>query len=297
VSVLALAGAISSGCSSTRHGACVGAMIASGDTLPDQKVLVNTNSQGLAIEGYDPVAYFTQRKPVPGSADFRSNYMGATYQFSSAANKRAFDAAPAKYAPQFGGYCAYAASINRISPIDPKYWEIVDDRLLLQHNQKAWDAWHKAPANSLVLADKNWPGLIDRNGAPARQLLNVDGSGLALQGFDPVAYFADGKPVMGSPEFARMYQGATYYFASKEHKDMFESDPARFVPEFGGFCGYAASINKVSPVNPTYWQLVNDKLVLQHTQEAYDLFNKDVPKAYSKAQKNWPGLSKRRCGA
>jgi hypothetical protein len=93
-----------------------------------------------------------------------------------------------------------------------------------------------------------------------------------------------------------MYQGATYYFVSKEHKDQFESDPARYVPEFGGFCGYAASINKVSPVNPMYWQLVDGKLVLQHTQEAFDLFNKDVPKAYAKAQKNWPGLSKRRCG-
>ncbi|MFO0858736.1 MAG: YHS domain-containing (seleno)protein [Phycisphaerales bacterium] len=293
-SVLALA-ALLSGCAAPK-GACVGTIGVHVETTP-AKVLANTDSRGVAIEGYDPVAYFTLKKPVKGSEEFRSSYMGATYHFSTQAHKQMFDASPAKYAPQFGGYCAYAASINRISPIDPAYWEVVDGRLILQHNQKAWDAWHKAPADNLVKADKNWPSLVDHNGAPPRQLLNVDEKGVAIMGYDPVAYFTQGKPVQGSMEFARMYQGATYYFASKENKDLFESDPAKYVPEFGGFCGYAASINKVSPINPMYWQLVDGKLVLQHTQKAFDLFNKDVPSNYTRAQKNWPGLSHRRCGS
>jgi hypothetical protein len=198
-------------------------------------------------------------------------------------------------APQFGGYCAYAASIDAISPIDPRYWEIVDDRLILQHNQKAWDLWHKAPAGNLVKADRNWPGLVDKNGAPPRSLLNVDKAGLALEGYDPTSYFLDGTPRKGDPALARTYQGATYRFVDAEHKNAFEKDPSKYVPQFGGFCGYAASINKVSPVSPEIWQLVDGRLVLQHTPEAYRLFNQDVKANYSRAQMNWPGLSHRRC--
>ncbi len=293
-SVMALAALIGTGCQG--GGAqCVGTQ-GTTVTMSPQKVLVNTDGRGLAIEGYDPVAYFTDKKPVKGAEQFRTTYMGAVYQFASADHKRLFDASPERYAPQFGGYCAYAASIDRISPISPEYWEVVDGRLLLQHNQRAWDAWHKDATNNLVKADHNWPNLVDRNGAPPRQLINIDTGGVALGGYDPVAYFTDAKPVKGDPSLARTYQGAMYYFTSKDHKDAFESDPAKYVPEFGGFCGYAASINKVSPVNPEIWQLVDGKLVLQHTPKAFKLFNDDVPGNYVRAQKNWPGLSVKRCG-
>jgi YHS domain-containing protein len=294
-SVVALASLLPVGCAKPRVGSCVGSQ-AAGVLSIDEPVLVNTDASGLAIEGHDPVAYFTLRKPVRGDAKFRSTSMGATYQFVSAENKRLFDADPQRYAPHFGGYCAYAASINKISPIDPAYWEIVDGRLILQHNQKAWDAWHKDPSSNLVKADANWPGLVKRNGAPPRQLINIDANGLALQGYDPVTYFTLQRPVQGSMEFARSYQGATYYFASKDNKDLFEAEPAKYVPEFGGFCGYAASINKVSPINPQHWQLVEGRLVLQHTSKAFELFNQDVTGNYVKAQRNWPGLMKRRCG-
>ncbi len=297
-SVLALAAVIGTGCTSTGTGRCVGSTAGASMSAvgSQEKVLVNTDSHGLAIQGYDPVAYFTDKKPVKGSDQLRSTYMGAVYQFSTAEHKQQFDGAPERYAPQFGGYCAYAASINRISPIDPTYWEVVDGRLLLQHNQKAWDLWHKEASGNLAKADTNWPGLVDRNGAPARQLINLDASGVALGGYDPVAYFTDGKPMKGEASLSRMYQGATYWFTNKEHKDAFESDPAKYIPEFGGFCGYAASINKVSPINPEIWQIVGGKLVLQHTPKAFDLFNADVPKNYARAQKNWPGLSVKRCG-
>jgi hypothetical protein len=118
--------------------------------------------------------------------------------------------------------------------------------------------------------------------------------GLALEGYDPVAYITDGRPTKGDPGLARNFQGATYYFASVDHKNMFE-DPARYVPQFGGFCGYAASIGKVSPVDPTVFQVVSGRLVLQHTPEAYRLFNQDAAANYAKAEQNWPGLSHRRC--
>lgn len=122
-------------------------------------MLVNVDQAGLALQGYDPVAYFTDKKPVKGSARFSSTYRGATYQFASADHKAMFDAEPNKYEPQFGGFCAYAASIDKISPISVEYWEVVDGRLLLQHNQKAWDLWHKDASGNLLKADSNWPHL------------------------------------------------------------------------------------------------------------------------------------------
>jgi YHS domain-containing protein len=290
---LAAALLCASGCSTP--GRCVGAAGASVQTS-DQKILLNLDRDGVAIHGYDPVAFFTDAKPVMGDPKIRSTHGGAIYWFATAAHKAMFDANPAKYEPQFGGWCAYAASIDALSPIEPKYWEIVDGRLLLQHNQKAWDLWHKEASSNLVKADKNWPGLVDKNGAPPRTLLNVDEKGLALAGYDPTSYFLDNKPLKGDPTLARTYQGATYYFVDAAHKNVFEKDPAKYVPQFGGFCGYAASIKKVSPVNPEIWQLVNGRLVLQHTPEAYRLFNQDVAGNNTKAESNWPGLAHRQCG-
>ncbi len=289
LSLVALAAAV--GCS-TPPGRCVGAP---GPLAPDQKILQNLDAAGVALQGYDPVAYFTMHKAVKGDPAIRSTRLGAVYHFTSDAHRAMFEADPAKYEPRFGGWCAYAASVNALSPIDPAYWEIVDGRLILQHNQKAWDLWHRDPAANLVKADANWPGLVARNGAPPRALVNIDPAGLALDGYDPTSYFLDGMPLKGDPALARSFQGATYHFVDARHKNAFEAEPARFVPQFGGFCGYAASINKVSPVNPTIWQLQHDRLVLQHTPEAFRLYNADPEQNYARAEKNWPALSHRRC--
>ncbi len=275
-------------------GRCVGVeQVSAAD--PDGKILVNLDKDGVALSGYDAVAYFVDGKPLKGSASHRSVYAGAIYYFASAEHKAVFETDPSRYIPAYGGWCAYAASINKLSPVDPERWEIVDGRLILQHNQKAWDLWHEDASGNLVKADHNWPGLVDKNGAPARTLLNIDKSGLALQGYDPTAYFIDGRPRKGDPALARTYQGATYYFVDADHKNAFEEDPAKYVPAFGGFCGYAASINKVSEINPTLWQIIDGRLVLQHTDEAYKLFNKDAAGNLVKADQNWPGLVHRRC--
>jgi len=125
--------------------------------------LVNVDEDGHAVQGHDVVAYWTDSKPVKGDARFQSRYRGATYLFASAEHKQAFDADPARYEPQFGGYCGYAASIDKLSPIDPAFWELVDGRLVLQHNQKAWNLWHEDLPGNLVKADANWPGLVERS--------------------------------------------------------------------------------------------------------------------------------------
>jgi YHS domain-containing protein len=128
----------------------------------------------------------------------------------------------------------------------------------------------------------------------ADEVVNIDKSGLALQGYDPVGYFTDSKPVKGSSEFTASYKGATYQFASAEHRDMFQQNPAKYEPQFGGFCGYAASINKLAPIEVDKFQVLHDRLVLQHNQKAWDLWHKDVEGNLKKADANWPTLSQQK---
>ncbi len=256
--------------------------------------LVNKDKDGLAVQGYDVVAFFTDNQPVKGDPRHRANWGGATYQFVSKEHKEQFEADPERFAPLYGGYCAYAASINKLSPIDPKFFEIVDGRLILQHNQKAWDLWKEAPSDNMRKAQANWPTLVAKNAKPAKNLVNVDRSGVAVQGYDVVAYFTDNRPAKGSAEHMAIYNGATYHFASKANKDTFELDPAKYEPQFGGFCAYAASINKVSPIDPKHFQIEDGRLLLQHTQDAFDKFNKNPRANLARADKNWPGLVERK---
>jgi YHS domain-containing protein len=130
--------------------------------------------------------------------------------------------------------------------------------------------------------------------APAAEVVNIDKNGLALQGYDPVGYFTDGKPVKGSVEFTATYKGATYQFASVEHRDTFNKAPEKYAPQFGGFCGYAASINKLAPIEVEYFQVLNDRLILQHNKKAWDLWHKDVEGNLKKADANWPTLSQQK---
>ena len=130
--------------------------------------------------------------------------------------------------------------------------------------------------------------------AHAGEVVNIDKTGLALQGYDPVAYFTDGKPVKGSPEITASYKGATYQFASAEHRDMFQQNPAKYEPQFGGFCGYAASINKLAAIEVDKFQVLYDRLILQHNQKAWDLWHKDVEGNLKKADANWPTLSQQK---
>jgi YHS domain-containing protein len=126
--------------------------------------------------------------------------------------------------------------------------------------------------------------------AQDKTLLNLDKSGLALQGYDPVAFFTENKPVKGNMEFHSAYHGAIYYFASAEDKARFDQDPAKYEPAFGGFCAYGASRNKLAPIDPAAFQIVEGRLLLQYSTSVRNEFNKDVSGNLAKARANWPGL-------
>ncbi len=260
------------------------------------KVLVLKNKEGAAILGYDAVAYFTDNKPVKGNPKFQSEYERAKYYFASADHKNLFDANPAKYAPAYGGYCGYAASIDRLSPISPEWFQIIDGRLILQHNKKATDKFNADQKGNIVKADQNWPGLVVRNGTGGKTLVQTDKRGVALEGYDPVSYFTDGKPAKGDPKIEATFNGALYHFVSQEHRETFEKAPTKYAPAYGGYCGYAASIGKVRPANPLLWSIVDGQLIVQHTKGAVELWDKNVTGNKAKADNFWPRLVEVKAG-
>lgn len=126
--------------------------------------------------------------------------------------------------------------------------------------------------------------------AGAKELLNLDRQGVAIQGYDPVAFFTDGHPVKGNPQIQSEYKGAKYYFASAEHKAAFDKEPARYEPQFGGYCAYGVSHGSRAPIKIEAWQIVNGRLLMQYDLGVKDDFNKDQQGTLKKADQNWPGL-------
>jgi YHS domain-containing protein len=112
---------------------------------------------GAALRGYDPVAYFTDNKAVKGSAEYKAEYKGSTFHFASQANRDAFMADPAKYAPQYGGYCAFGTAGGYKAAIDPAAFTVVNGKLYLNYNREVQKEWSKDISGLVTKADKNWP--------------------------------------------------------------------------------------------------------------------------------------------
>ena len=139
-------------------------ILAAFSAIASAKELLNLDGNRVAIQGYDPVAFFTDNRPVKGEAQFQSDYQGAKYYFASADHKAAFDKEPAKYEPQFGGYCAYGTSRGKTVPIKIEAWQILNGRLLMQYDLDVKSEFNKDPQGTLKKADQNWPGLVEKYG-------------------------------------------------------------------------------------------------------------------------------------
>jgi YHS domain-containing protein len=112
---------------------------------------------GAAIDGYDPVAYFKQNKPVKGSTTYTATHQGSTFRFASAANRDAFVAEPEKFAPQYGGFCAYAVAGGYKAKIEPDAFTIVSGRLYLNYDQSIQRRWRRDIPGYIGKGDRNWP--------------------------------------------------------------------------------------------------------------------------------------------
>lgn len=127
------------------------------------KAPVYTSSfSNAAVAGYDPVAYFTAGKPLKGDARFKTMYNGAEWRFSSAENLAAFRANPARYAPQYGGYCAWAVSQGYTASGDPEVWKVVDGKLYLNYNAEVGRKWSADVPGFIAAGDKNWPKVLGK---------------------------------------------------------------------------------------------------------------------------------------
>ncbi|MCI0535109.1 MAG: YHS domain-containing protein [Verrucomicrobiales bacterium] len=123
------------------------------------------------------------------------------------------------------------------------------------------------------------------------ELLNIDRAvGHALDGYDPVAFFTDKKPVKGDFKITATHKGATYFFASRKNRDTFQTNPDRYAPAYGGYCAVGAALGVLLPVDISTWQVVNDHLVLNYSADVQKMFNKDQQGTRKKGDANWPKL-------
>ncbi|MBL8544662.1 MAG: YHS domain-containing protein [Hyphomonadaceae bacterium] len=115
----------------------------------------------VAVGGYDPVAYFTDGRAVRGVEQYRTTYQGYEYRFASAAHLAAFRADPARYLPQYGGYCAWAVSQGYTAPGNPNNWRVVDGRLYFNYNGEIQQRWEQDIPGHIREADTNWPRVLN----------------------------------------------------------------------------------------------------------------------------------------
>ncbi len=114
---------------------------------------------GVAIKGYDPVAYFTEGHAIKGNSAYAYNWNEASWYFSKPENRDLFAANPERYAPQFGGHCANGLSKGKLVAADPEEWTIVDDKLYMNYNRPARDDWRANKAVMIEKATSNWSGM------------------------------------------------------------------------------------------------------------------------------------------
>lgn len=129
-------------------------------TLHAQRSAVFVDN-GKAIRGYDPVAFFTEGKALMGKDSFSYQWQSATWTFNKKENRELFIAEPEKYAPQFGGYCAYGMAEAHKAPTKTNTWTIVDGKLYFNYNKQVQQAWMKDQASLIQEANKHWPGIKD----------------------------------------------------------------------------------------------------------------------------------------
>ena len=130
-------------------------------SLAETKSEIYKNWRGIAIKGYDPVAYHTDGKPVEGSNHYELKWKDAKWRFASAEHRDLFKANPEKYAPRYGGYCAWAISQGYTASVDPENaWTIFEGKLYLNYNVEVKEKWAKDIPGNIKKADANWPGVL-----------------------------------------------------------------------------------------------------------------------------------------
>lgn len=141
---------------------CTAGLVGAGAAAAQQSPVYTGWFGKVAVGGYDPVAYFTQGKPVKGEARFAHKWNGAEFRFASAANRDAFRADPARYAPQYGGYCAWAVANGYTASGDPRVWKVVGGKLYLNYNAEVGRTWSRDIPGNIAKGNRNWPSVLGK---------------------------------------------------------------------------------------------------------------------------------------
>jgi YHS domain-containing protein len=129
--------------------------------------------------------------------------------------------------------------------------------------------------------------------ADERPVYTAPFSNVGVNGYDVVAYFTDGRPVRGTTQFRTTHQSIEYRFASAEHLAAFRAEPARYLPQYGGYCAWAVSQGYTASANPNNWRIVDGKLYLNYNTEIQERWNRDIPGHIRNANANWPRVLSR----
>jgi YHS domain-containing protein len=265
----------------------------------------NLGAERLALQGYDPVAYFDVGGAAPrvGDPSITHEHEGVVYRFAKERHRELFKAAPATYEPAHGGWCSYAMSKNKKVGIDPKAFRVGEGRLLLfvDKDYTFFDGdWVPDEHELLGKADKNWKAM---SGESARTVpsagwfqdaeFNLDDESLAIEGYDPVAYHPEGggKPREGKKNLELRHENVRYRFANKENMAAFRADPEKYKPQHGGWCSYAMGAHdELVEVDPEAYRLLDGQLHLFFVawySDTRDDWDEDTAKLKKAADKNW----------
>jgi YHS domain-containing protein len=233
-----------------------------------------TSEGALALRGFDPVAVFPEgggaaREGVTARSTVER---GVLYRFASGEHEAWFQAEPARYEPAHGGWCSRAMADGQQVAADPAWFVVQQGRAFRFATAEARAAWLADPA-LVTAADARWkelsgeeprgvpgPGELD----PPQAAFNNLSKGLALDGYDPVAYFPEGggKPAKGEKELELELDGVRYRFASDAHKRLFAAQPERYRPRYGGWCAYAMAKGEKVEVDPKSFLVTDGRLYL-----------------------------------
>lgn len=254
-------------------------------------------SKGLALSGYDPVAYFEVGggKAKEGKKSLTATHGGVTYRFSNERNRATFLASPTRFEPAYGGWCAYAMSSGEKVEIDPDRFLIENGKLHVFYDSffgpNTHKKWLKEGGDKLSpKASAAWTK-ISGEVTPNLRHDNLD-QGLALSGYDPVSYFAEGggKPAAGQAKLTAQAGGVTYSFATEKSRALFLASPERFAPQYGGYCAWAMSQGKKVQVDPSAFTLTDGKLHLFYNADKRDAWTAELGKLQPAAERAWKAL-------
>lgn len=243
--------------------------------IPARASVVHAQDAEPAMKGYCPVSIQTLNKMILGSTAHRSSYQGFNYVLADAESKAKFDADPAKYAPQFGGFCTTALGGsygNRLSS-DPTVYRVVEGKLYLFSSERARDSFDKDPNKYITTA-------AERFNKPA-----LGGNCLAT-------YTLKGQAVPGSPKYTQQYLGVVYQFADEAAQAAFLREPEKYIPAYGGFCVDGVANEKRFPGDPKVFLTQQGRLYFFFDENAKKRFVEDPSGMIKKADTIWTTLKR-----